>query len=598
MRRPVALASAALVAAGLTLTAVPAHADATTRIRDVQGRAHVSPLAGEDVADVAGVVTAVASNQFFMQDPEPDRDRATAEGLLVYTRSAPGVSVGDTVTVSGEVTEYRPGNEPTNLTTTEISTTPDAVTVASSGNDLPAATEIGRGGRVPPSRVITSGVDGDVEASGVYDPRRHGLDFWESLEGMRLRLDDPVAVGPTNSFGELPVVVRGASPRSASGGVVQTERDGNPERLVLRGAFADVPTANVGDTLRGAVTGVLDYNFGNYSLEIDATPAVRDGGIQREVTSRQHRSELSVGAFNVENLAPSSPAEKFTGLAETIVRNLRAPDILTVEEVQDDSGPTDDGTVTAGQTIEKLTAAITAAGGPAYRWESVDPEDNVDGGQPGGNIRVGFLYRTDRGIGFVDAPRGDATTPVGVTTRHGRPRLTVNPGRIDPADPAFEESRKPLVGQFTWRGDDVFVIANHWNSKGGDQPLMGRFQPPSLTSEAQRVGQANAVAAFVDTLQRADRDAAVVAAGDFNDFPWSPPLRTLTSRTGLVDLPRALPLRDQYTYDYQGNSEVLDHILLSRGLAKRGYRYDVVHVNAEFADQLSDHDPQVVRVRP
>ena len=26
------------------------------------------------------------------------------------------------------------------------------------------------------------------------------------------------------------------------------------------------------------------------------------------------------------------------------------------------------------------------------------------------------------------------------------------------------------------------------------------------------------------------------------------------------------------------------------------HRYDVVHVNAEFADQVSDHDPQVVRI--
>ena len=26
--------------------------------------------------------------------------------------------------------------------------------------------------------------------------------------------------------------------------------------------------------------------------------------------------------------------------------------------------------------------------------------------------------------------------------------------------------------------------------------------------------------------------------------------------------------------------------------------YDVIHINAEFADQASDHDPQVVRIRP
>ena len=26
--------------------------------------------------------------------------------------------------------------------------------------------------------------------------------------------------------------------------------------------------------------------------------------------------------------------------------------------------------------------------------------------------------------------------------------------------------------------------------------------------------------------------------------------------------------------------------------------YDIVHINAEFADQASDHDPQVLRIKP
>lgn len=27
-------------------------------------------------------------------------------------------------------------------------------------------------------------------------------------------------------------------------------------------------------------------------------------------------------------------------------------------------------------------------------------------------------------------------------------------------------------------------------------------------------------------------------------------------------------------------------------------QYDIIHINSEFADQVSDHDPQVVRIRP
>jgi len=61
-----------------------------------------------------------------------------------------------------------------------------------------------------------------------------------------------------------------------------------------------------------------------------------------------------------------------------------------------------------------------------------------------------------------------------------------------------------------------------------------------------------------------------------------------------------LPANQQYTYDFDGFSEVLDHILISRGLTLPGalYDYDIVHVNSEYTDQVSDHDPQVVRLRP
>src|SRR5262249_36631759 len=61
-----------------------------------------------------------------------------------------------------------------------------------------------------------------------------------------------------------------------------------------------------------------------------------------------------------------------------------------------------------------------------------------------------------------------------------------------------------------------------------------------------------------------------------------------------LDLVTTLPLNERYTYDFEGNSEVLDHILLSPGLSGRPFSYDPVHVNAEFPNHASDHDPQVV----
>ncbi len=43
-------------------------------------------------------------------------------------------------------------------------------------------------------------------------------------------------------------------------------------------------------------------------------------------------------------------------------------------------------------------------------------------------------------------------------------------------------------------------------------------------------------------------------------------------------------------------SEVLDHILVSKGVGT--LTYQVVHVNSEFANQVSGHDPQVVDLKP
>jgi predicted extracellular nuclease len=103
------------------------------------------------------------------------------------------------------------------------------------------------------------------------------------------------------------------------------------------------------------------------------------------------------------------------------------------------------------------------------------------------------------------------------------------------------------------------------------------------------------VRGFVDQLLAADRHAAVVVLGDLNDFEFSATADILTAGGALVDLPRTLPEPERYTYVFEGNSQVLDHILLSRAL--RRYDYDIVHLNSEYADQSSDHDPQVVRLR-
>ncbi|MDH6698384.1 endonuclease/exonuclease/phosphatase family protein [Streptomyces sp. MAA16] len=601
--RLAALTVAAVCSAASTLVLTPAaHAD-TVRIHDLQGTTRISPYAGRTVADVPGIVTGVRSRGsakgFWYQDPVPDGNPATSEGVFVFTGSVPQVAVGDSVTVSGTVSEYVPGGTSSgNQSLTEI--TGPAVTTVSTGNEVPAPAVVDA--RSVPSRYTPAG---DSAAHGSINgltlrPSTYALDRYESLEGMNVQVRDVRVITASDPYAELWVTVKPSENRGARGGSVYGSYTAqNTGRLQIQslGAGADFPVADVGDTLKGATTGPLDFNaYGGYTLVANELGTLGSGGLERETTKRQAPAELAVATYNVENLDPGDTT--FEAHAAAIVGNLRSPDVVSLEEIQDNDGPADDGVVAADVTVGRLVDAIVAAGGPRYDWRSIDPVDDRDGGEPGGNIRQVFLFDPRR-VSFTDRAGGDATTPVGVTAARGKARLTVSPGRIAPADAAWTNSRKPLVGEFVFRGRTVFVIANHLNSKGGDQGLTSQYQPPTRGSEVQRHAQATLVNSFTRSVLAAQKDADVIALGDLNDFEFS---RTTTAFEGggaLWSAIKSLPSNERYTYDYQGNQQVLDQILISPSIRRdRAFAYDSVHINAEFHDQISDHDPQVLRFCP
>ncbi len=560
------------------------------KIDEIQGSAHISPKNGQLVGDVVGIVTGKASNGFWMQDPTPDANAATSEGIFVFSTSgAASVSVGDAVTVSGRVSEFRPGSA--GLTITEL--TAPTIVVNSSGNPLPPAIVIGTD-RNPPTTVIEDDATGDVETSGVFDPASDGIDFWESLEGMRVDMGFVVVTGPS-PFDELGILANngaGATGRTARGGIVISAADKNPEKILMRGVGFAMPDSNTGDHFTAPIVGIVGYDFSNFMLEVLTPPTRVADGVTREVTVAPAPNELTVATFNVENLDPGDPT--FATMANLIVNNLRSPDVISLEEIQDNDGETNSHIVDASVTLTKLRDAVVAAGGPTYAWRQIDPVDLQDGGAPGGNIRQAFFFRTDRGLAFIDRAGAGSTTANSVVNVGGQPQLQYSPGRIDPTNSAFNSSRKPLAGEFTYNGHHLIVIANHWNSKGGDDPLWGRDQPPVLSSEVQRLQQATIVRNFVQDVFAVDADAEVVVLGDLNDFEFSNPLMTLKGAP-MNDLIETLPANERYTYVFEGNSQTLDHILVSDSLLGVAHT-DVVHVNSEFWDQASDHEPQVARL--
>src|SRR4029078_6382879 len=174
--------------------------------------------------------------------------------------------------------------------------------------------------------------------------------------------------------------------------------------------------------------------FGTSEMEVTSPLTRGADGVTREVTAEPGANELSVATFNVENLDALEPQSKFDALAGEIVTNRKSPDVVSLEEIQDNNGATNDSIVDADQTLNKLTAAIKAAGGPTYEWRQINPGDDQEGGETGGNIRVGFMFRTDRGLAFVDRPGGGSTNATSVVNGSSGPELSFSPGRIDPAN--------------------------------------------------------------------------------------------------------------------------------------------------------------------
>lgn len=543
-------------------------------IMQIQGESHTSAFVGQSVS-TTGIVTAVAANGFYLQDATGDANARTSDAIFIFTSSAPTVVVGDGVTVSGTVAEFTGAAGALSLT----QITSPSVTVNSSGNALPAALLIGTGGIVPPSEWI------DDDGLTSYDPLTDGIDFWESLEGMRVTLDTPQVVANTNSFGETYTVVSGgagASGVNSSGGITisangssgQTDGDFNPEMIQIDDnstIFAGfTPNYTTGDRLSN-VTGILNYAFGAYEVLVtQAVTVTNDVTLARDNTTLTGSATgLTMATYNVENLDPGDT--RFGLLATDIVTALQAPDIIGLQEIQDADGAGTGSDLSGAATAQLLINAIIAAGGPTYTYIEVAPTvANTTGGEPNGNIRNGFLYNASR-VNYITG----SLTQI--------------------SDSAFANSRSPLVASFSFNGQVVTAVNVHFTSRGGSEDLWGSSQPPANAGEGARTAQIAAVNAYVNNHLATNPAYDVVLMGDFNGFYFEPEQQQLAGtlvHVGVANLPEA----ELYSYLFEGNSQLLDNIYASSRLIS-GSSYDAVHINALFneATRPTDHDPQLAR---
>jgi predicted extracellular nuclease/phosphatidylserine/phosphatidylglycerophosphate/cardiolipin synthase-like enzyme len=587
-------------------TATPTATVMVMPIGSVQGNGLESPFLGQTVT-IAGVVTLVKGNGYFVQDAG-DGDPNTSDGMFIFTSSFPStVAVGNSVTVTGTVAEFRAATRPCDLTLTQLTNT----------------TLTNNGAGVLPTPVVIN----DVPENTVIYP--NAINFYEKHENMLLQVTSAVVVGPTNpNFGEFWVVAGGdAVPGSGYMGdghmlvhpTATADVDYNPERILMddesrvgggnntRIVGADGQSlVNTGDRA-SSLTGVLEYGFSNYRVQPSVDP---EAAITRDPVPTPPASQLRppapdefrIVSFNMENyfdgLANPNQTQTAVPTAEIMTKTLkvmqaisvelRLPDIIVIQEIEDAAVLNGDSNGNVpGSNVRAVIPRLNDAGYP-YVAVSAGSSD-VRG------IENGFMYRTDR-----------ATLQSYYLTTD----ITPDPGVV------WVEGREPLVGNFTIGGHSITIIGNHWKSKSGDQPLYGdpMCQPPNRTTEPLRKSQAQYVRDFVNNLETMTPTIKLMVAGDLNDFYFPEPNEgrdpltivkgdPISDTSTMTNLTELVPEASRFSYNFEGNSQVLDHILVNPNLDAFRRDQAFAHFDSEFHQgyatdpsvpySVSDHDPPV-----
>lgn len=121
--------------------------------------------------------------------------------------------MGDEISVTGRVSEFRSSSDPDNLLATELQS-PSNIVVLSSNNTVKPLI-LGKD-RSPPTQALSKldkGRDGWLSVpnnqsqvdtvNAALQPDKFGMDFWSSLESQLVTVRKPVALEFENNFGEF-----------------------------------------------------------------------------------------------------------------------------------------------------------------------------------------------------------------------------------------------------------------------------------------------------------------------------------------------------------------------------------------------------------
>ena len=574
-------------------------------IARIQGAGVGSPLAQGTQVVTEGIVTALRSNGYFIQSArgEEDADPATAEGVFVFTNTAPPAEavVGNRVRVSGRVTLF--SRTPHGFPLTQLSNS--SLQVRLTGQPLPHAITLD-------ASVLSA--SSALAALGRY-------------QGMRVALPSARVVGSTNGFGDfyvtLPDTTRpfrepgiaalDAVPLPAGNTFVRFDR--NPERLRVEstGLAGGLPFhVDAGNTVDG-MSGVMYYDRGDFTLLIgDNSGLVTGGGGTVRAVPVADPDGFRIGSYNIENLSggASVPVGRLGKLNEVFCQYLRTPDVVGLIEIAN---------------IETLQRLATSINTNEFGFCPRSPQYEAFLLAQTGSQRLGFLVSKAPVAG--GAPRVEVVSVAEVFTAEPllAPDGSTGAGVLFDRAPLRLEAR---VNGSNGQAYPVTVLLNHTLSLLDVNSLDTRsdsWLTAGNRSRGKRLQQAVKLSELVQSIQVADPAKPLVLIGDYNAFEFSDgyvdvmgiiggspaPAANVLLWAGsavtrpLLNLTTTLPQAMRYSYVFEGNTQTLDHALVNRAtLDTADPTLFHARVNADFAIdnaadttvplRTSDHDPLVV----
>ena len=600
-------------------------------IAQVQGEGNVSSAVDQNVR-LTGVVTARTKTGFFIQTPDDkaDASKNSSEGIFVFTRTEPPAEAdnGNIVSVTGTVEEFRRESDTLASTITELSMRKDRdeIKIVSKSNALPKPV------------VLTAA-----------DFMSNSVDSLEKYEGMRVQIDEMTASSPTGGrvdiknfssvsdrafFAVIKPVPRpfrepGRDVRELST-IADKEKfkkefpkavifDSNPDVLRID-CDEQVPSltqkvvpnrceAWAGTDVKNVV-GVLHYSYAKFTVLTDPDAPVTISPPKKAIdlpvpTDRQ----FIVAGMNLENFfddeddpnikedvaTPEAFGRRLNKISRAVRELMQSPDVIGVIEAESLSA--------LKRLASKLNADTVAAGKPDPKYEAF-----LIDGNDGRGIDNGFLVKTSR-VKVVE------------TKQFGKEDKYKNPNT---KEDNFLNDRPPLMLRASINDAkagqpfEFTVIVNHLKS------FLGYNDPKQMENvRLKKKLQAEFLARLVQSRQTADPKERIIVLGDFNSFQFADGIMdqigTIIGKPAgkdevliasddlvtpdLINLVGAISAPQRYSYIFDGNAQVLDHILISETLRKHTTGFGYARINADHPEILrndgnrferfSDHDPAI-----